>query len=60
MVAIQICAYFTRSEIRSASHAKKNYSDPVYIGLIFPYTYFSDFSIPVGGNADVKKMACDI
>ena len=60
MVAIQICSYFTRSEICSNSYEKKDNSDPVYIGLIFPYTYFSDFSIPVGGNADVKKMACDI
>ena len=52
-MATEICAHNFSPEIFSDRDAKKDNSDSLYIGLIFPYTYFIDFSIPVGGITDV-------
>lgn len=53
MVAIEICAYHTRPEICSNCDAKKDNSNSIHYNCIFPYTYFTDISIPVGGMTDV-------
>ncbi len=53
MVAIENRANNFSSKICPGCDAKKNNSDSLYIGLIFPYTYFTDITISVGGITDV-------
>ena len=53
MVAIENCAHNTCTEIWSGGCTKKNNSNSIHYNCIFPYTYFTDISIQVGGITDV-------
>ncbi len=49
MVAIEICADYTCPKIWRGGCTEKDNSDSLHNNSIFPYTYFTDISIPLGG-----------